>query len=131
VKSARGDAVTAERVVRAELNAWDRLDVDDIMSYFTADAVFDGGYGPVSGYDEIRKAVEGFITQLTFFDGEILSLAVADTVVLTERVDHQVFDGKRLDVRCMGAFDVAGDKIRAWRDYYDRRQVLSAATTER
>ena len=131
MKTARGDAVTPEQVVRAELNAWDRLDVNDIMSYFTADAVFDGGYGPISGNDQIRKAVEGFIAQLTFFDGEILSLAVADTVVLTERVDHQVFDGKRLDVRCMGAFDVAGDKIRAWRDYYDRRQVLSAATTER
>ncbi len=52
--------MTPEEIVRAELNAWDRLDVDGIMSYFTPDALFDGGYGRVSGYDEIRKAVSDF-----------------------------------------------------------------------
>lgn len=39
--------------------------------------------------------------------------------MLTERVDHFVFDGKTIDARVMGAFEVAGEKIIAWRDYFD------------
>jgi limonene-1,2-epoxide hydrolase len=39
--------------------------------------------------------------------------------VLTERVDHVDFDGKRVDARVMGVFETVGDKIVAWRDYFD------------
>ena len=41
------------------------------------------------------------------------------TRVLAERVDHIIIDGKTIDARCMGAFEVADDKITAWRDYFD------------
>jgi limonene-1,2-epoxide hydrolase len=50
---------------------------------------------------------------------EIVNLAVAGNAVLTERVDHFVYDGKTIDARVMGAFEVSGDKITAWRDYFD------------
>jgi limonene-1,2-epoxide hydrolase len=36
---------------------------------------------------------------------------------LTERVDRLIYNGKALDAPGMGAFEVAGDKITAWRDY--------------
>jgi limonene-1,2-epoxide hydrolase len=46
-------ALTPEEVVRAELAAWDRLDVGAIMSFFTRDAVWDNvPFGAVTGYDE-------------------------------------------------------------------------------
>jgi limonene-1,2-epoxide hydrolase len=48
-----------------------------------------------------------------------MNLAVAGNVVVTERVDHFVFDGKTIHARVMGAFELAGDKITAWRDYFD------------
>jgi hypothetical protein len=35
-----------------------------------------------------------------------------------ERVDHWVVDGKTIDTPVMGAFEVAGDKITAWREYF-------------
>src|SRR5438445_11236372 len=60
-----------------------------------------------------------FLGQMTRCDIEIIHLAVADNVVLTERVDHIIFDGTTIDARCMGTFEVAGDKITAWRDYFD------------
>jgi limonene-1,2-epoxide hydrolase len=107
-------------VVRAELAAWDRLDVDAIMSFFTRDAVWDNvPFGAVTGYDEIRKAVDGYVGRMTAANMEIINLAAAGSVVLTERVDHLVFDGRRVDARVMGAFEVSGDKITAWRDYVD------------
>ena len=112
--------MTAEEVVRAELGAWASLDADQIMGYFTADAVWENvPYGPVSGYDGVRKAVEGFLGHMTRCDIEILNLAAAGNVVLTERVDHIIFDGTITDARCMGTFEVTGDKITAWRDYFD------------
>ena len=109
-----------EEVVRAELGAWSRLNVDEIVSHFAADAVWDNvPLGAVMGQHEIRKAVQGYVDRTTQGDIEILNLAVADNVVLTERVDHFVYDGKQIHARVMGAFEVNGDKITAWRDYFD------------
>ena len=109
-----------EEVVRAELGAWSRLNIDEIVSHFAADAVWDNvPLGAVSGHHEIRKAVQGYVERTTQGDIEILNLAVAGNVVLTERVDHFVYDGKQIHARVMGAFEVNGDRITAWRDYFD------------
>ena len=112
--------MSPEEVVRAELGAWDRLDVEAIMSYFAPDSVWDNvPIGAATGLDEIRKAVEGWVGQTTSFDAEILNIAVAGNVVLTERVDHVVMNGTTIHGRVMGAFELEGDKIKAWRDYFD------------
>jgi limonene-1,2-epoxide hydrolase len=116
----REAAMTPEEVVRAELAAWDHLDVDEIMSHFALDAVWENvPVRAVSGYDEIRKEVKKWLSPMTSFDAEILNLAVAGNVVLTERVDHTDFHGQLFHARVMGAFEVDGDKIKAWRDYFD------------
>jgi limonene-1,2-epoxide hydrolase len=39
--------------------------------------------------------------------------------VLTERVDHTHFQGQLFHARVMGAFEIDGDKIKAWRKYFD------------
>ena len=112
--------MSPEEVVRAELGAWSRLNVDEIVGYFAADAVWDNvPLGAVYGHDEIRKAVQGYVDRTTHGEIEILNLAVADNVVLTERVDHFVYDGRQVHARVIGAFEVTGDKIAAWRDYFD------------
>jgi limonene-1,2-epoxide hydrolase len=113
--------VNAEEVVRAELEAWSSLDVDQIMAHFAPDATWLPGFGfPTSyGYEAIRRAVEGFVKAMTSCHNEIIHLAVTGNVVLTERVDHLIIDGKTLDAPGMGSFEVSGDKITAWRDYFD------------
>ena len=111
--------MTPEEVVRAEMAAWASLDVDQIMAYFADDATFLPGFSfPThSGLQAIRKAVEGFLQVMTKCDNEIVNLAVAGNVVLTERVDRFIY-GKPVDAPGMGAFEVSGDKITAWRDYF-------------
>jgi limonene-1,2-epoxide hydrolase len=47
---------------------------------------------------------------MTGCDNEIVYLAVTGNVVLTERVDHLIIDGKTLDAPGMGTFEVSGDK---------------------
>ena len=109
-----------EEVVRAHLDASSSLDVDQMTAYFADDATFFPGFGypTYSGIEEIRKVMADFIKVMTMCDIEIVNLAVTGNVVLTERVDHLVFNGKALDAHGMGAFEVAGDKITAHRDYF-------------
>ena len=113
--------MSPEDVVRAELSAWGRRNTEEIMSHFSTDVVWDNvPIGIARGHDEIRKTVENYLEHMTHMDIEIVNLAIAGNIVLTERVDHFVFDGKAVDARCMGAFEISGDRITAWRDYFDR-----------
>jgi limonene-1,2-epoxide hydrolase len=112
--------VTPEEVVRAQFAGWNRLDVDGIVECYTDDAVWENvPIGAVKGREELRAAVHGWISRSDWVDIEILNLAAAGDIVLVERVDHFVFEGQRHDARCMGAFELRGDKIAAWRDYFD------------
>ena len=112
--------MTPEEVVRAELAALASLDLDQVMAFVADDATFLPGFTfpTYSGIEEIRKAMEGFLKVMTKCDIEIVNLAVAGNVVLTERVDRLTIDGRPVDAPGMGAFEVSGDKITAWRDYF-------------
>lgn len=113
--------MSPEDVVRAELRAWCSRDADEITSYFATEAIWENvPIGVVHGLDEIRKSVEGYLAHITQMNIEVLNLATAGNVVLTERIDHFIWDGTQTAARCMGAFDVSGEKITAWRDYFDR-----------
>ena len=71
------------------------------------------------GPGEIRQTVEGYVKRMDHAEIEVLNVAVNDTLVMVERVDRFIYDGKNVSARCMGAFEVVGDKIVAWRDYFD------------
>lgn len=56
----------------------------------------------------------------------MLALATAGNVVLTERIDRFVLNGKSIALPVMGAFEVTPDgRISAWRDYFDMQQFMS------
>ena len=112
--------MTPEEVVRAHLEAVSTLDIDQIMAHFAEDATFMPaiGWPTTSGIAALRELWESFLKVMTKCDIEIVNLAVAGYVVLTERVDRLIYDGKPLDAPGMGAFEVSGDKITAWRDYF-------------
>lgn len=109
-----------EEVVRSEMAAWSSLDLEQIMEHFDDEATWLPGFSfpTYSGAGEIRGAIAGFLQAMTKCDIEIVNLAVAGNVVLTERVDRMTLNGKTIDAPGMGAFEVAGDKIVAWRDYF-------------
>ena len=112
--------MTPEEVVRAHLEAQASLDVDPMTAYLTEDATFMPaiGYPTWSGIKEIREGIEGFLEVMTKCDIEIVNLSVAANVVLTERIDRVAINGQAHDAWGMGAFEVSGDKITAWRDYF-------------
>jgi limonene-1,2-epoxide hydrolase len=113
--------VTAEDVVRAELEAWSTLDVEQIVAPFAPDAVWVAQPTlTLRGIDEIRAAVVDWVARMTFAELRLVNIAVNDDVVLTERVDAFTFtDGKKVALPVMGSFEVADGKIATWRDYFD------------
>ncbi|MCV7113330.1 nuclear transport factor 2 family protein [Mycolicibacterium setense] len=112
--------MTAEEIVRAEIAAWGNNDVDEIMSHFAEDATFDIGpeWPKLAGREAIHEMMKVFFAGGTCVDLEIRYLAVDGDVVLMERSDHWLVDGKQMSWPVMGAYEVKDGKITAWREYF-------------
>ena len=104
--------------------AWAKLDIDEIMSFFTPDAVYTNIpiEPPNEGTEAIRKAIEGFVGMADQIEFVVKHQTENDQgVVMNERVDrfHMTADGSWVEAAVMGVFELEGGKIKAWRDYFD------------
>ncbi|BBX30164.1 limonene-1,2-epoxide hydrolase family protein [Mycolicibacterium alvei] len=117
---ADGKMMTAEEIVRAEIAAWGRNDVDEVMSHFAEDATFDIGpdWPKLSGHEAIREMMKVFFAGGNCVDLKVLYLAVDGDVVLMERTDYWLVEGKQMSWPVMGAYEVKDGKITAWREYF-------------
>ncbi len=111
----------AEKVVTDFCNAWPRKNVDELLGFFTDDAVYHNiPMEPARGKAAIRAVINTFLPMAKSVQFKVLKSASAGNVVLNERVD--VFDlggGKTISLPVAGVFEVSGGKIAAWRDYFD------------
>lgn len=116
-------------LVDAFADAWKSRDVDNIMSFFTEDAVYVNIpiEPPNQGVEAIRKTIEGFVGM-----AEAIEFVVHHTAenpdegtVMNERTDRFKLGEKWVEARVMGIFEIAGGKIRAWRDYFDLAEFQS------
>lgn len=106
--------------VEAFVDTFNRRDLEAVMAFFAADAVYHNMPGPpVSGTDAIRNVIQSFISPSESIDWENLAIAEQDNKVLTERIDRFVIGGKKVELPVMGTFEFTGGKISAWRDYFD------------
>ena len=54
--------ISNEEIVRDFIAAWSRLDVEEIVAFFTPDGAYHNMMNkPVSGHDNLRKFIGGFI----------------------------------------------------------------------
>jgi limonene-1,2-epoxide hydrolase len=103
-------------------------DLDAVIAFFTADAVYHNiPLDPVVGPDAIRATLEGFTGAVESLEFRMVNQSVAGRTVLTERVDVFRFpDGHEIALPVMGAFEITDDgKIAGWRDYFDMNQFMS------
>jgi limonene-1,2-epoxide hydrolase len=111
---------TPTEVIRDFCAAWSRLDIEELMAYFTDEAVYHNMPGPPArGRDAVRKVIAGFLTGWERTDWEILHTAATGPVVYAERVDRTDAGGRHVDLPVVGVFEIEGERIRAWRDYFD------------
>jgi limonene-1,2-epoxide hydrolase len=110
----------AEDVVRGLFDAVSRLDPDELCSYFAPDAVFVNGTSfTLRGEAELRGFFEELKRRVTRCEFEVVNLTVSGDVVLTERIDRVVVDGRAIELPVMGAFEVLDGRVAGWRDYFD------------
>ncbi|MEW6268737.1 MAG: limonene-1,2-epoxide hydrolase family protein [Thermodesulfobacteriota bacterium] len=119
--------MTPEETVRKFCAAVARRDVKELAGFFTEDAVYHNiPLAPVTGRAAIEATLAQFVTPASSVEFEMRALATAGNVVLTERIDRFVMNGKTIALPVMGAFEVTADgKISAWRDYFDMQQFTS------
>ena len=111
----------AEKVVSEFCNAWPRKNIDELLGFFTDDAVYHNiPMEPARGKAAFRAVINTFLPMAKSLHFKVLKTASAGNVVFNERVD--VFDlgnGKTISLPVAGVFEVSGSKISAWRDYFD------------
>lgn len=109
------------QIVDDLMAAFNTKDVDQIMSFFTEDAIYHNmPTGPVQGTEAVRGLIESYVNAAAKVDWEVLTSAQVGSTVLNERLDRFVFGDKDVALPVMGAFEIQGGKIAAWRDYFDQ-----------
>ena len=111
--------MNAEEVARAEMTAWNHLDVDEAMKVLRPGRCRRHRplYPRLSGHDAIRKTLDAYFKRATECDLKILHLAVDGDVVLMERFYYWDSEWEAIDTPVMGRLRVKHQKITAWREY--------------
>lgn len=114
-------ASEAEKIVTDFCNVWPKCNLDEIMTFFTEDAVYHNiPMDPAKGKAAIRAVINTFLPAAKKIEFKILKTAAAGNIVFNERVDSfDLKDGKHIALPVAGVFEVTGGKISAWRDYFD------------
>ena len=102
------------------IQAWERLDPDELASYFAEDGCYHNmPVGPVAGRDNVRQMIAGFTKDWTATPWDILHIVGDGDVVIAERLDRTKAGDKGVDLPCTGVFEMEAGKIKVWRDYFD------------
>ncbi len=110
----------SETLVRDFCAAWARRDVEELLGYFTDDAVYHNmPLEPAVGKDAIRRLLGMFVPPASMIAFDVLHVATRGNVVFTERVDRFTIGDKAVQLPVAGVFEVRDGQIAAWRDYFD------------
>lgn len=116
-----------EQIVCDFIKAWSRLDVDELLTYFTEDGVYHNmPIAPVSGQAKLRPFISAFLKGWTATNWEILNLVSSGDVVVVERIDRTKMGQRSVDLPCCGVFEMSQGKIKVWRDYFDMATYTKA-----
>ena len=78
-----------EGTIRDFVNAWSRLDVDEIVGYFTEDGIYHNMMlDPVKGRTALKGFIGAFIANWSDAKWEIVNLVSRGDLVIAERVDR-------------------------------------------
>jgi limonene-1,2-epoxide hydrolase len=108
-------------IVRALITAWEKRSVDDILATMTPNVRYlNVGMPEMEGHEAIRAGLAGFLGVSTKVHWTVHHIAeTKNGTVLTERTDVFEMGPKTVSIPVMGVFEFEGDKISAWRDYFD------------
>lgn len=123
-------AQTAEHniaVVKKMIAEWEKMDGDGIADMFTEDGVLHSMMiDPIKGREAIRPRMKFLVENATHMHLNVRTWAVSGNTVIIERTDEFTFKGHQGKVPVVGVLVIEGDKVKEWREYYDRAELLEA-----
>jgi limonene-1,2-epoxide hydrolase len=79
---------------------------------------------PHEGLDAIRETLSGYYAGAGEFDIVVHHQAEsASGVVMNERLDRILANGRWIELPVMGVFELSDGKVVKWRDYFDVGQL--------
>ncbi|HWW57616.1 MAG TPA: limonene-1,2-epoxide hydrolase family protein [Sphingopyxis sp.] len=113
-------------VGRAMIDAWNDQDWDMAASMLTEDSILHSMMiDPIVGREAIHQRISGIGALADSIDLKLLNIGVINGTLYMERMDTFVCKGKPGATPVCGALEFEGDKIKVWREYYDRHHLLS------
>jgi limonene-1,2-epoxide hydrolase len=114
--------------VRQMIDAWNTRNWEQVYDLFAQDAVLQSMMleTPTVGREAIKQRIGTLARDISRIELRIRHLGVADGVVFIERVDDFVYRGHHGAVPVVGVVEVEQGRVKAWREYYDRAQMIEA-----
>jgi limonene-1,2-epoxide hydrolase len=117
----------AEQVVTRFVAAWERADPDELLDYFTEDAVWHPmPLKPAVGRVALRDAISLWLRATTQLGAEISSQISDGKTVMHERTDRFSLGGREYESPVCAVFEIDNGRISAWREYFDMSPFAAA-----
>ena len=114
-------------VVEDMIDAWNTQDWDRVIDLFGDDGVLHSVMvDPIVGRDSIGARIRHMGDGIERITLHIKNIGVADDVVFIERIDDFRYKGHDGKVPVVGVIEVEDGRIKEWREYYDRQELLEA-----
>ena len=127
--SGKTEVVNNETAICEFIEAWSRLDPDELLNYFIEDGRYcNMSTSPVTGHKNLRQFIARYIQSWETTDWEILNLLADVAIVMVERINHTVVAGSPAELPCFGIFEMENGKIKVWRDYFTLPTYTDALT---
>lgn len=104
--------------------AWANGDADELMEFFTEDAVYHNvPMDPLEGAETIRGFLEGFFASSGGVVFETHLQVAGGNVVMNERTDFINNADGQMALPVCGVFELRDGRIARWSDYFDMGQL--------
>jgi limonene-1,2-epoxide hydrolase len=113
--------------VRQMIDAWNQRNWQQVYELFAEDGVLQSMMlPPTVGREAIQQRIGALAKGIDSIELRVQHIGVIDGVVFIERVDDFVYHGKHGAVPVVGVVEVEKGRVKAWREYYDRAQMIEA-----
>jgi len=115
----------AEQVVNGFIEAIGRKDQAAAMAFVADDCYYDNvPVGNMTGKDKMAEFLAPMFKGSGPVVFEIHRQTATGNIVMNERTDRFMMKGKEIAIPVAGVFEVNGDKITFWRDYFDNGMFM-------
>ena len=114
-------------VAQAMIDAWRALDWPRVVALFAPDGVLQIVPLPAyAGRTAIKKHLDQVAAGIESLDFKIKHLHAHGSVVLFERNDEFVYNGRAASVPVVGVLEISDGHVAAWREYMDLGAMAKA-----